>query len=228
MSASSPSSEEQKCDILTIKSFINARSPSTGLQLSTPQLRSEILIVLMAGADNTTSAICTTLFHLISSPSALSRVLEEVETATSAGKISSVPQHSEILQWCPFYIACVKESLRLNPSLPSFLPRYSEEGLVINNIPIPAGTEIASNPWITGRDPEIYGDDVEEWKPERWLDVERARVMEKYSFVFGYGSRPCLGAKMGWLSACKVPLMVSLLILLLIHLTSFVDTKKSH
>lgn len=166
----------------------------------------------MAGADNTTAAVYTTLFHILTSPSALARVMEELEFARKAGIVSTVPQQTEILKYCPFYVACVKESLRLNPSLPSILPRYSTSNtnnpLTINGRAIPANTEVASNPWITQRDPEIYGTDAEDWIPERWLDPRKAELMEKYNFTFGYGSRPCLGRQMGMMSALKIPLMV--------------------
>lgn len=97
--------------------------------------------------------------------------------------------------------------MRLNPSLPSHLPRYSEPGLVINDVSIPPNTEIASNPWITQRDPEIYGEDAEEWIPERWQDENKAKVLERFSFTFGFGSRLCLGRQLGMMSALKVPLM---------------------
>jgi cytochrome P450 len=170
----------------------------------------------MAGADNTAAAICTTLFHILKSPSAHARVLSELDRARSAGRISAAPQHSEILKHCPYYVACVKESLRLNPSLPSFMPRYSstdpKNPLVILGTVIPPGVEIASNPWITHRDPEIYGVDAEEWIPERWLDPDKAKLLEKYNFTFGYGSRLCLGRQLGMMAALKVPLMVSFLL----------------
>ena len=69
---------------------------------------------------------------------------------------------------------------------------------------------MASNPWITHRDQEMYGIDAEEWIPDRWLDPEKAKILEKYSFTFGYGSRICLGRQLGMMSALKVPLTVRL------------------
>lgn len=175
----------------------------------------------MAGADNNTAGSCTVLHHLLTHPAALTRVLTELSSARAAGLISSssssVPQQSSILAHLPYYVACVKESLRLNPSLPSALPRCSpgegEKPLVLHGMTIPPNTEVASNPWITQRDPEVYGADAEEWKPERWLEAENAKVLEKYSFTFGYGTRPCLGKAMGLMSVYKIPLMVSILFL---------------
>ncbi|KAF8855753.1 hypothetical protein BDZ45DRAFT_746193 [Acephala macrosclerotiorum] len=55
--------------------------------------------------------------------------------------------------------------------------------------------------------PELYGADAEEWKPERWLNAENAALFEKYNFIFGYGSRLCLGHQLGMMSVVKTPLM---------------------
>ncbi|KAE8443394.1 hypothetical protein EG329_001953 [Mollisiaceae sp. DMI_Dod_QoI] len=199
---------EKRNDML--QSFIDART-SQGTSLSYETLRGEVQIVVMAGADNTTAAICTTLYHILESPIALSRVLRELAIARDAGIFGERLHYADIVKHCPFYVACVRESLRLNPSLPSIIPRYStsdiDHPLVIDGRIIPPETEVASNPWITQRDPDVYGADAEEWKPERWLNAENAALFEKYNFTFGYGSRLCLGRQLGMMSVVKTPLM---------------------
>lgn len=42
------------------------------------------------------------------------------------------------------------------------------------------------------RDRTVWGEDADEFVPERWLD-ERARASEKNNFSWGYGPRMCLG-----------------------------------
>src|ERR1700761_5309463 len=70
------------------------------------------------------------------------------------------------------------------------------EGDVINGFSIPGGTRIGTNYWGVQRSREIYGDDVEMFRPERWLEAsgEKLSQMERtVELVFSYGRYSCLG-----------------------------------
>ncbi|KAE8451021.1 hypothetical protein EG329_004693 [Mollisiaceae sp. DMI_Dod_QoI] len=56
-------------------------------------------------------------------------------------------------------------------------------------------TTVGINPWVFCRDKTLYGDDAEEWRPERWLEYspEKLKYLETYSVSFGTGARSCPG-----------------------------------
>jgi cytochrome P450 len=70
--------------------------------------------------------------------------------------------------------------------LPLSKPIPSTDGKLMNEIFIPKDTTIIMSLIDCNRDPEIWGPDAAEWKPERWLSplpdtVTEAKVPGVYS-----------------------------------------------
>ena len=74
-------------------------------------------------------------------------------------------------------------------SLPRVVP---EGGSEVAGRHLAAGTVIGANPWVIHRNKDVYGDDVEAFRPERWLK-EDTGDMHRFFFAFGAGARMCLG-----------------------------------
>lgn len=191
-----------------LQTFLEARTED-GKALDLEYIRAEVLLVLLAGADTTGTAFQALIQFLLSNPESYERMMNEIDDASAKGLISEIPQYNEVLEHLPFFVGCVKETMRLCPSAPNIFPRYvSEPGLELYGKFAPAGTEISCNPYIVHRDPALYGQDAEEFRPERWLDPERAKLFNKYNFAFGYGSRVCLGRDIAMMELFKGPLQV--------------------
>jgi len=70
--------------------------------------------------------------------------------------------------------------------LPVGTPVQCLDGREISEIPVPKGTEFMISIMGCNHNPEIWGPDASEWKPERWLQplpdsVTAARIPGVYS-----------------------------------------------
>lgn len=85
-------------------------------------------------------------------------------------------------------------------------------GDTFDGVFIPPGTRIAHNTLALQRLPEIFGDDVDLFRPERWLGVEAERLAQMVNtveLVFGYGRWMCAGRPVAFTELNKVYVEVS-------------------
>ncbi|KAE8153030.1 cytochrome P450 [Aspergillus avenaceus] len=190
-----------------LQHFVDARTDD-GKPLDIDYLKAEVLLVLLAGADTTGTVFQALVHHLLVNPDIYEKMMAEIDMAAREGLIpDNIPDYSLILEYLPYYVACVRETLRLNPPAPNIFPRYvSEPGIELYGKFAPAGTEISGNPWIMQRDPALFGPDAEEFRPERWLDADKTKLYNKHMLTFGYGSRVCLGRNIAMMELFKAPL----------------------
>jgi len=62
---------------------------------------------------------------------------------------------------------------------------------------------IGANPWVVHRNEEVYGEDVDAFRPERWLK-EANGDLHRFFFAFGAGARMCLGRNISWMEMSKL------------------------
>ncbi|EOA15526.1 hypothetical protein CARUB_v10004918mg [Capsella rubella] len=87
----------------------------------------------------------------------------------------------------------IKEGLRLHPSGP-LLSRIFTEDIQLKGYDIAAGTQVIINAWSIQRNPDIWGHDAEEYKPERHFGSNIDFIGSDPKFIpFGGGRRRCPG-----------------------------------
>jgi cytochrome P450 len=97
----------------------------------------------------------------------------------------------------------VKEAMRLYPPVPS-VGREAVEECEIGGYRIPKGAQVALVQWITHRDKRWYGDDAEEFRPERWDNDLAKRLPRCAYFPFVAGPRVCIGQHFAMMEAVLI------------------------
>ncbi|KAI5821407.1 cytochrome P450 [Pyronema omphalodes] len=163
--------------------------------LNDKEIASEALDHIGAGHETTALALSFTLAALSSRPdlqSELRRSLGPLMQQQSNGWMLPKLEGDgyKALEEHPLLNSIIKESLRLYSPIPGSQPRIIPRDMKIHEHNIPAGTTISSQAWTLHRDPAIWGEDVEDFRPERWLE---GRGVEKAWWAFGSGGRGCIG-----------------------------------
>lgn len=147
-----------------------------------------------AGADTTSIGMRTCLYYICTRQDVFKNLQQEVDAFCEANGLET-PISFLQTQSLPYLQAVVKEALRMLPSIVWQLLRHAPPGLVVDGKEIPAGTPVGMSPLAQNRDPAIWGDDANEFRPERWLESDsRTRYLESCNMTFGgNGPRMCIG-----------------------------------
>jgi cytochrome P450 len=141
-----------------------------GLELTDRHIRDEVMTLLFAGHDTTTSTI-TFLFYELS-------------------------RHPEYTESDGFDLSlALDETLRMYP--PAWIgPRRSIENATIAGVEVPGGVPVQYSSWVSHHLPDVW-DDPSTFKPERFAEPHRSALAKGAYVPFGGGSRTCIGMRFG-------------------------------
>lgn len=165
---------------------------------------------ILAGADTTAIVQKGIIYHLLRNPAAQAKLRAELDAAAI-----SFPASFAETRDLEYLDAVIKEGLRMHPPVGNILERVvPASGLPLRDGRVIApGTIVGMNQWVVSRNKEVYGDDADVFRPERWLrgDDEtaaayeaRLKMMKEGDLSFGGGNRICTGRYMASLEMFKV------------------------
>lgn len=172
------------------------------------KIRTELLNVLLAGRDTTASLLSNVWSELSKRSEIWTRL--QTEVATLEGALPSFEQLKDL----KYLTSVLKESLRLYP----VVPENNREAIEDTVLPlgggedekspvfVPKGWNVHWSLWTMHRRKDLYGEDAEEFRPERWLDNGKEkglRVGWEY-LPFNGGPRICIGQQFALMEASFV------------------------
>lgn len=181
-------------------------------KLSEADVTAWVYDAIMAGFDTTAIAMAHLIHSMLTHPAAYVKLRDEVLAAFADGTLGAEVRYLDCLK-LPYLNACIRESSRFTPAGSLGFPRHvpSEGATLPDGTFLPGGCTVWVNQDCVHRDPEVFGEHVDEFRPERWLaveteasDVDRVKKMERYSFGFGAGSRMCVGRHLANMEIYKV------------------------
>jgi cytochrome P450 / NADPH-cytochrome P450 reductase len=194
-----------KKDLLNAMLF--GKDPKTGEKMTDESVINNIITFLIAGHETTSGTLSFVFYRLCKNPQAMRKAQEEVDTVVGKGSITF--QHMSKL---PYIEACMREALRLNPPAPvisvTSRPEVSGPTVLGGQYTIPAGSPIIALLQKVGRDPTVYGEDAEEFKPERMCGSNFNNLPPNAWKPFGNGARGCIGRPFAWQEAMLAIAMI--------------------
>ncbi|GKT88616.1 pisatin demethylase [Colletotrichum tofieldiae] len=158
----------------------------------------------LAGSDTTATAIRATLLHIITNRRVLTALCAEIKEAQPSWPVVTEAEARKMR----YLQAVIKEGLRIFPAVVGQMSKeVPKGGDTFKGVYLPEGTRIGYGAWGIFRLAEVWGQDADEFRPDRWLeaDAERSRLMETtLELVFGHGKWKCLGRNVAMMELQKV------------------------
>ncbi|KAI9874886.1 MAG: hypothetical protein M1830_009176 [Pleopsidium flavum] len=175
------------------------------------KIRSELLNILLAGRDTTASLLSNVWHSLAIHPAIYARLRAEISHLDP-----NKPPSFEELKNLKYLRAILNESLRLHPVVPAN-GRQAVENTTLplgggkegkNPVFIPKGMVVGYSVYAMHRRRDLFGEDAEDFRPERWLDGEAGEtkgLRPTWEYLpFNGGPRICIGQQFALTEASYV------------------------
>ncbi len=174
-----------------------------GNTLTDLQIRDEVMTLLFAGHDTTTSTVSFMFYELARHPHVLERLLAEQDAILDGGR----PTISQLVSGeLPELEMVLDETLRKYP--PAWVgPRRSIEQFEFEGHVVPARAFVNYCSWASHHLPDVFAE-PEEFRPDRFAPAAKAALPKGAYVPFGGGSRTCIGMRFGQLEVRAIATLI--------------------
>jgi len=177
-------------------------------RLTHGEIVDQLSSLLLAGQETTASSLAWFLWEIARHPESQERIREEISAVYSRANGAELSVAD--MESMTFTQAALKESMRLHPIIwmlgrvasrddviPLAFPITTKSGERVSSIPVKKGTIIDIAIHVYHRLPQVWGEDADEWKPERFLDTENVKQTSigLYGNLLSFSGGPqgCIG-----------------------------------
>jgi cytochrome P450 / NADPH-cytochrome P450 reductase len=189
----------QKKDLLAI--MMQGRDPVSGAGLSDENIRFQLVTFLIAGHETTSGLLSFALHFMLKNPRVLNKARAEVDAV-----LGTETPRAEHLGRLRYVEQVLMESLRIWPTAPAFALRPRQDTVIGGRYAVEKNASIFVLLPMLHRDPKVWGDDAEEFRPERMEALER--LPSNSWKPFGNGQRACIGRPFAMQEAQLVVAMI--------------------
>ncbi|KAH9841760.1 cytochrome P450 monooxygenase [Rhodofomes roseus] len=163
----------------------------------------EVLNILIAGRDTTSTTLPYLVYLLALHPHVLSRLREEVLNRVGPSRYPDFEDMREM----KYMRAVINETMRLFPAVPANIRSNIRATTLPSTVPggkpyyVPANSEVAYFVMTMQRSKDIWGPDADKFDPSRFLDerLHKHVLSNPFNFVpFNAGPRICLGQQFAY------------------------------
>ena len=186
-------------DILSL--LVGARGEH-GERFTDSEIRDQVMTLMFAGHDTSTSTVTFALWELAHHPDALERLCEEQDRVLGGAP----PTIDQMEKELPYLDMVVDEVLRLYP--PAWIgPRRAVRDFEWGGYQVPKGAYVNYCSWASHRLPEVFPE-PEAFVPERFTRERKAALPRGAYVPFGGGRRVCIGKRFGLIEVKLVTTML--------------------
>ncbi|OMO90888.1 Cytochrome P450 [Corchorus olitorius] len=192
----------EKEDLLSRFMMESEKDP---INMTDKYLRDFIFSFMLAGKDTSSNTLTWFFYMLCKHPLVQDKVVNEVIEATQAkDKYICPDEFSSLmtegaLEKMQFLHAAITETLRLYPAVGSDSKMTVEDDILPDGYLVKKGDPVSYMPYAMGRMTYIWGEDAEEYRPERWLENGIFRPESPFKFTaFQGGPRICIGKEFAY------------------------------